>query len=719
MNFKDSFYTGSSKRIHGKRLIKLDPNIPKCYDQFVEKKGAVTHTYILCNKTIQGTIKCDFCVRRDVYIKDPAKFDSHKCISMQIERFFGREQNQDVQQSELTIKIIDFFGQNKLALNIFTSETFKNLCLSLVKKGQANPEEDPASLIPFTSRTTFTQDFIKYSESSFNKCLEAFKKIPGNTLTIDAGKHKVTPYLIAVLANALIDNPPLVIESIPFFKGKQEDYAQTVEKILVDLLAKNVKIVSIVTDNLRTQVSAVNHTNAQSFQKKSSNSEVRKTLWISCSCHTLALGLSDASKQSTYGDISRHVGQVAEFLRKKNITNLIGIRCPMTCPTRWTGLYDVSKWVLQNIDVISSSIIASLEKDTAYDFPLHIINGIFIDVPLLFCLLQPFAIATHMLEADHMAAANTIPIIHQAIERCKSNSSLLSTDEKMVEKIISCVENRIYNSQSGKILEFLYSLTPAGRSELRSVEGLVIYGNDDVTVEGINLSLGSESEQKILNNIEEYPTYLRKKGEDMNAAFEAYKGKLLNPATGTRLTEHDGTDTGDEYSISDDDDVLNFNEVTDEKIDDHQFSDEEYSSDSYSSDSDVEDLLHDEKMSNTTNGPLQDKVSTLKEIAELQGYSSTDNFDLVNSYIDWITADPSTFLIHQEPLLKGIKCWNYYANVDSLKKFANFVIPLMGIVSSEAMCERVFWQQKRILGDQSTRTTIRLEKAKLFFAVKH
>ena len=80
----------------------------------------------------------------------------------------------------------------------------------------------------------------------------------------------------------------------------------------------------------------------------------------------------------------------------------------MTCPTRWTGLYDVSKLVLQNIDVISSSILTSLEKDTAYDFPMHIIDGIFKVVPILFCLLQPFAIATHMLEADHMAAANTM-----------------------------------------------------------------------------------------------------------------------------------------------------------------------------------------------------------------------------------------------------------------------------------------------------------------------
>ena len=65
----------------------------------------------------------------------------------------------------------------------------------------------------------------------------------------------------------------------------------------------------------------------------------------------------------------------------------------------------------------------------------------------------------------------------------------------------------------------------------------------------------------------------------------------------------------------------------------------------------------------------------------------------------------------------GIKCWNYIEYLPHLKEFAHFVIPLMGIVASEASCERAFWQQRRILGDQATRTIIELEKAKLFFAL--
>ena len=73
------------------------------------------------------------------------------------------------------------------------------------------------------------------------------------------------------------------------------------------------------------------------------------------------------------------------------------------------------------------------------------------------------------------------------------------------------------------------------------------------------------------------------------------------------------------------------------------------------------------------------------------------------------------------PLAGGF-CGNHsisHSSMDIIKPFATFVLPLMGIVSSEASCERAFWQQRRILGDQGTKTSIEVEKAKHFFAVKH
>ena len=39
----------------------------------------------------------------------------------------------------------------------------------------------------------------------------------------------------------------------------------------------------------------------------------------------------------------------------------------------------------------------------------------------------------------------------------------------------------------------------------------------------------------------------------------------------------------------------------------------------------------------------------------------------------------------------------------------------MGMVASEATCERAFWKHRRNIGDQGMKTGISLEKAKMFF----
>ena len=73
--------------------------------------------------------------------------------------------------------------------------------------------------------------------------------------------------------------------------------------------------------------------------------------------------------------------------------------------------------------------------------------------------------------------------------------------------------------------------------------------------------------------------------------------------------------------------------------------------------------------------------------------------------------------MHDETLLMGIKCWRYIEYLPYMKSFAKFVIPLLGITSSESHCERAFWKQRRILGDQCTQTSIKVEKARLNYSI--
>lgn len=146
---------------------------------------------------------------------------------------------------------------------------------------------------------------------------------------------------------------------------------------------------------------------------------------------------------------------------------------------------------------------------------------------------------------------------------------------------------------------------------------------------------------------------------------------------------------------------------------------EEESSDGPTSGEEEEDFeLADEDVTTVTNGPLQDNVSTIKELATLQGYNEGETSLIIAQYGDWLLEDPLISLIHEEHLKKGCKCWQYYASYKGLENLSKFALPLMGIAASEACCERAFWQQHRVMGDQGMKTGKALEKAKLVFTIK-
>lgn len=120
MQFKESNYTGSTKRRIGTPLLRKDPSIPGRYLQIsVKANGGFAHTYYVCNNIVHGTLKCDFCIRRETYITNPAKYDAHRCLSMQIERFFQKDEPNEETQTDISLKIVDFFWteQNPIKRN--------------------------------------------------------------------------------------------------------------------------------------------------------------------------------------------------------------------------------------------------------------------------------------------------------------------------------------------------------------------------------------------------------------------------------------------------------------------------------------------------------------------------------------------------------------------------------------------------------------------------
>lgn len=229
-----------------------------------------------------------------------------------------------------------------------------------------------------------------------------------------------------ILANARIEAKPLVVKCIKYFGGKKVDYKNDIEKVLSKLIKDKIRVTAIVSDNLRCQVSAINHKVKNSMQQTTTNPKISRTIWISCACHSLALAFKDSTEICDFGGLVKNIIETSTFLRSKNISNLIRLRCPSGCKTRWTGIFDISFWILKNFTKINDAIKESLNRTIAYDFLDTILRGMTTTASTLFVILLPFKNATHILEADNMPACYVSPIINQALKIFEENAQIMN-----------------------------------------------------------------------------------------------------------------------------------------------------------------------------------------------------------------------------------------------------------------------------------------------------
>ena len=80
---------------------------------------------------------------------------------------------------------------------------------------------------------------------------------------------------------------------------------------------------------------------------------------------------------------------------------------------------------------------------------------------------------------------------------------------------------------------------------------------------------------------------------------------------------------------------------------------------------------------------------------------------------DTLTSYFATISNDKWILTKGYLIWEINASKKGNNEFAKFILPLFGTVASEALIERCFWYQKRILGDQSMNMSREVEQARL------
>ena len=781
MKNRNTMYDGAAIKRRGTPAKKRFPDLPPFIMPVSVASKNSSHIFFCCTYKINQHAECCFAIRSDHFNKMVREDASNKDILLNHEhKSMTLDTYMDIHKRELLpplIPLISFFvSKANISFRQVSSSYFQELLLMCIKIGQANPGCDPITLIPNLERRSFRNLFVSFAQDEYQKTFSTYKGKVGTCLTVDGGKHHTRPYLIIAMSNALFDLEPVVVETVRYFKGKTISYSDCLLKITEELSSENIKIAAIITDNLKAQTSAINHSSPNCFQNRSSNPQVKGILWLSCSCHSLALALVDISKSSVYGVYIETIRKAVNFMHLKSVVNFLKIHCPSSSRTRWTGMWECANFFFKNHEKILNSFIGCQEHDTCYDISDDIIHAITYYSVAIYLFLLPLKTLTTMLESENYQACYVYPIIIKALEETKNIVAEFGLPASLAIELCKAVNTRLINSQTGRILSLLYLSTPLGRNDARSGasdNGLTIHGQATAPLDDskIEFKLSEQDQQNIALIRESGIIHFKEKSEEARNSFKEYKGILINPITGTKTTHttlevpsddealtieeindsvyhSSGTNDNDEsherpldqysseYENSNDDEneesaefigepdwlkdsnveVRNFRTREDSTSDDETSESNDY--DDYYSDYDEDNEVFDAEIELVDKGIITNSFNTIEEIARRKEYSVEKINVLKSEFGRWLTDELSTFSENEWALTEGLKFWEYQSAQEKDNVYARFILPLFGVVASEALVERCFWYQRRFLGDVAMGIKPEVEKARLNLALK-
>lgn len=388
----------------------------------------------------------------------------------------------------------NFVADAHLSMSQATSNAFYSFFNSAFTSGynaliQANPQINrnlhipkPEDFYKPIQRCQFTSNFNNYAELIEKKCLQTFSRQKYCSLALDAGKVNSIPMLALCLSNPFNNNGALLYKIVFYFGGNANDYQNEVLDILRELKTKNIIISSFIGDNLPAQTRALKWNIDGAIQKISDDPYVQTIEWMSCCCHTTALGFDDMTTSiETLSDFQNKLSKTVKFFRTKTVSSKINVICPSFRPTRWTNFSDIMIFFINKAEIITVFLVNNqhlVQKYLKQIYPTEINFETFIfkDIPSLYWMLIPYKYFINLIEADSFPASYLYPMFENFC------SLLMQTAEKASEigdnfavtyadSLISSIKLRFENIYSQRFLKMLWFLTPAGRIQAREEYG--------------------------------------------------------------------------------------------------------------------------------------------------------------------------------------------------------------------------------------------------------
>ena len=594
----------------------------------------------------------------------------------------------------------NFVADCHLSMSQATSSSFYSFYNSAFTSGynaliQSNPQINrnlhipkPEDFYKPIQRTQFTSNFNNYAIEIETKCLQTFHNQKYCSIALDAGRVNSIPMITFCISNPFNKNGALLHKIVFYFGGNANDYQKEVLDILQDLKARNIIISSFIGDNLRAQTCALKSDSDESLQKISDDPYVQTIEWMSCCCHTTALGFDDMTTSiETLSDFQNKLSKVVKFFRTKTVAAKINIICPSFCPTRWTNYADIMIFFIHKAEIITKFLVENqhlVQKYMKQIYPTEINFETFIfkEIPSLYWMLIPYKCFINVLEADSFPAAYIYPVFENfctLLMQTAEKASQIGDDLSITyaDSLISCFKLRFENIYSQKFLKMLWFLTPAGRIQAREE-----YGDQsenyslDANLISCDIPQLNIDTDKIQKDILDFVAKSKKRIETITKA-------------------KDGLNTIDEE--------LDNTEVEEDKIEYEKADIGIPNQEIYTSTlEDVENLIFEKAAKLIPSLDKKQKSLILEVCKNLSDYPNL----ILDEFHEWILkgiTSPAIIHIYKS---NPWSFWQEYIHLNPKKQiFGDFCLRYLAITASSACCERSFHDINQEMTPERMRTS--------------
>lgn len=483
----------------------------------------------------------------------------------------------------------------------------------------------------------------------------------------------------------------------------------------------NILPTGVVVDNLRVQWAALKNALSQSDD----------LVGIPCGCHTLNLCLTKVREVD--GHFNMHCTNIEEFsqtFNKKSVHQEFELSCPTVCKTRWTNIFDISRWIVCHAEQIIKFLIqpSSITIKAITLKYQTLIDAVYISAPYLVTLLFGFKKLSEKLEAEHRSIADTYPYCIS----CMILSRRVAAED--VKPILNLIEEqmneRFHKTESGLTQYIAFVLTGPGLQYHHTK----INGSPQQLVDFINEKFGLHSgsdqalelankiiSQKLIYNINREIAIrykndcidkIKKKqdifitvSEFLNANPAVAENSNENSAVAENSGENPTDDENFNQNISQDPTVVPIATLIDQ--DNSNIANQSTISleNCYFPETELDiDLLYTESFDNDV---ITEYVVKLAQKYRLNHNIVADQFKI------WISGE---FLRHKN--LKPAVLWDYMSGVNftddiTFTELGFLAMRLICLPASEATCERTIKDLRATLTGMRARTGDKLCMARL------